>query len=597
MALWKTRPTLRLFLPPRVRVGESFTAELEIEAKEPIDVEWVELTLDGREGWTAGAGTTVVSREVRLPRQRARALEATRLSGTARIAVVFDLPAKAPPSLTAGVANVRYDIEARVSIPWWIDAVASWQLDVHARGVMASPRPVIVASRPQDPFELSLESQRVASGGVLGGSVAARLASPTPRSVELRLEQRIHLLSSSSTTASSSEMRGPERRVVRVEIPAGSTEPVPFRVALDAFSASFRAETLASEHVLSLVPIRAGFSPLPAAPLYEVSIEIVESAVLAAESRALLPPPIGDARRAALVEQAAAKLGAWRSDHGSLRRDFEDTHGVTRATIGWVVERDHTRLTASLMIPELGLALSVRPRAGLLDALVGGTLQTGVKAFDARHTAKARERTQVEPILRALAPIAPDFDWNVDDESVSLSRDDPGNDEAALLTLAARVEALVAALHEALFRVLAPSGAYAEPATMRALARRVRGTFHPGDLALRATIDDRSLLARLRFREGRVAGLDVEVQPVSEVSLALPAAHDPDTLAGLTVEAARLAPRLAGIDVLLEGGVAHAFVPATKDALFVVDHERSLAIAETLIALARASSGLASPFR
>ena len=49
MALWKTQPTLRLFVQQPVRVGDTFTATLEVEAGSPVPVEWIDLTLpDGQ---------------------------------------------------------------------------------------------------------------------------------------------------------------------------------------------------------------------------------------------------------------------------------------------------------------------------------------------------------------------------------------------------------------------------------------------------------------------------------------------------------------------------------------------------------------------
>jgi hypothetical protein len=62
MALWKTQPALRLYVEPPVRLGEPFEVALEIEASEPVEVEWVDLTLQCVEGLAVGSGKNRVSR-------------------------------------------------------------------------------------------------------------------------------------------------------------------------------------------------------------------------------------------------------------------------------------------------------------------------------------------------------------------------------------------------------------------------------------------------------------------------------------------------------------------------------------------------------
>jgi hypothetical protein len=74
--------------------------------------------------------------------------------------------------------------------------------------------------------------------------------------------------------------------------------------------------------------------------------------------------------------------------------------------------------------------------------------------------------------------------------------------------------------------------------------------------------------------------------------------RDAASLASLPEAARPLVSALPhGVTISIDGGRGHAVVPAPGTPLFGVDHERSIALAGTVVALARALSPDRGPFR
>ncbi len=592
MSFWKSTPELRLFVPPQIHVGESITVTLEIEAKEPTDVEWVDLELRATEGWAVGSGSHRSATSLEHPTQRARVVDASILSGITRRRVTFEIPPGQPPSFSGGGGWVRYEVSARASIPFWPDAKASWLLEVRGARRAARAIPAVLATRPEDPLEFSLESQRVASGGVVGGLVAPRVMSDTARELRLRVSE---VLTHLPSPAASKTGLCFETTVV---IPPLSDAAVPFRFRLPNVVASFTSAKLDHGWVLSASTPSRGLSLFEPPSLFEIPLELVESDELAEESPALLAPLVGPSRRREILDATATRSAGWARADDELVRAFEAASGAYLARIGWTIEAGRPRVAARLETPCWGLELAVRRRTGVFDGALTDTIRVPIEAWASRHIATARDRAQATGLVASLAAVAPSFDWHASDTEIAISSEESGDGEANLRTLVERVEALFDACEAARSSVPSPRDVSLDRERALAIARRLRGRFQPGDCALRANLDERAFSARVRFSRARPAGIEIAVEPVESAALDLTLPRDPSTLASLPGEARALVDaRLGGLEVMLREGRASAFLPAPDTAPLLVDHERSLAIAEALIALGRVLSGAQVPFR
>ena len=592
MALWKTQPTLRLFVPQPIRVGEPFVATLEIEAREPVPVEWVDLTLECVEGWAVGSGKNRVSRVHRYPKVGARLVQETELSGTTRHQASFTIPFDEPPSQHGGPAYVRHTFHAQASIPWWPDARVSWPLTVRAASVPATPSPVVVQTNASDLIEVSLESQRVAVQGIVGGLVALKKTLDTPLVVDLALREVLTLVSWNGYE----RVRDGRGFTTSVVLSPALGGKAPFRFRFEDAVPSFSAETFRHRWELVLTPRTGGLFSFFSSNALTVPIEMVESAELAAASETLVAPSVGEARLGELIAAAHRARPAWSVDGLRLERSVESPFGPIDARLEWVSREKGTVLRATIEPPRLGLGLKVAG-ASMLDRLVGDTT-VGVAAWDPQHDVAAREAAQVRAFLTPIALASTGLAMSATDDAIELEREDDTLDHTSLTAFVDEIDAVLAEMPGALAAIPPPGGTSIDRTEAIRLARLSRGTFHPGDLALRGAIDDRSFEAGLVFEGARAVVLRVTVTSLPEGSLHVGPERDAASLASLPEAARPLVSALPhGVTISIDGGRGHAVVPAPGTPLFGVDHERSIALAGTVVALARALSPDRGPFR
>ncbi|GAB4194860.1 MAG: hypothetical protein OHK0013_00540 [Sandaracinaceae bacterium] len=596
MPIWKTQPTLRLYVEPPIRVGQSFDVVVEIEASEPVEVEWVDLTLQCVEGWAVGSGKNRVARSHRHPSLGARLVGPTVLSGTSRHRVRFEIPAGQPLSHEGGAAYARYSLHAQASIPWWPDARVSWPLAVRDRVRHAEPSPAVLGPNASQLLDIALDSQHIAVGGVVGGVVAVKRFWDGPPIVDVTLRELLELVSWNGYVRT----RHGRRYTVSLNVGPELGGKAPFRFRFEDAPPTFDAITFRHRWELVFTPRHGGVLAVLAgifgAHDVVVPVQVVESPTLAARSPMLVAPSIGDSRMQEILAEVGRARPGWRVEGLALERAVDGPFGATEARVEWVPRERATYLRAIVEPPTLGLGLRIGA-AGLLDAF-SEDVTVGHPSWDGARRVDARERTQASAFLSPLVAIAGDALVSGSDDHLELERVDATMSASSLAAFVDLVDRVVAAVPGALASIPPPRGTTCDRVTALEAARRVRGTFHPGDLALRGFLDERSLDARLLFEAGEVRALQIDVAPVPEGTLHLGPGRDAASLASLPEAARPIAGSLPeAVTVAIERGRARVWVMPTPGALFGVDHERVLALAERAVMLARSLSAEQGPFR
>lgn len=592
MALWKTQPTLQLFTSLPVRSGETLGVRLVVDAKEAVPVEWIDLTLEAYEGWAVGSGKSRVSRSHRYPKLVARVVGETELHGQSEYHATFDIPATQPPSSEGSTAHVRYALHAQASIPWWPDARATWPVLVRGRSVPASAAPAVVQGNASELLDISLESQRVAATGIVGGLLALKRTLEAPIVVDVTLREVLRLYSWNGYE----RVRQGRGFTTSVTLGPLAGAQVPFRFRFDDAAPTFRAETFRHDWELVVAPRRGFIEWLASSGTVQVPIEMVESDELARVSERLVAPSVGDSRLAEIVATVARARPAWAAEGMRLERAQESPFGSVDARIEWVSRESGTFLRAVIEPPRLGLGLRVGA-AAMLDRLLGDT-SVGVAQWDANHHVEAREGAQAVALLAPIALVAPRLSMTATDDVIELERRDEINDHQTLGEFVDEVDAVLAELSGALAAIPPPAGTSIDRTEAARLARMTRGTFHPGDLALRGTIDERAFEACLVFEGPRAVALRVLVNNVAEGTLHVGPRRDLASLAEVPeTSRAMVAALPVGLTLSIESGRAQAFLPAPQGQHFGVDHQRSLSLATMLVGLARSLSPERGPFR
>jgi hypothetical protein len=181
MPLLKTRPKLKLYLPQRVRPGESFVASVELDAKKAVKVESVTATFEGFEQATIGSGNTAsLTRESLVGQVALLAKDIELPAGKTTYRVRFECPTNLPPMHLGRATRVGYEINVVVAIPWWRDREQSFVVPVSwpAAEAERTAVPGVYSSAPEGPTdtephaEVSIVDTTVESSGVLLGAVA-----------------------------------------------------------------------------------------------------------------------------------------------------------------------------------------------------------------------------------------------------------------------------------------------------------------------------------------------------------------------------------------------------------------------------------------
>ncbi len=133
------------------------------------------------------------------------------------------------------------------------------------------------------------------------------------------------------------------------------------------------------------------------------------------------------------------------------------------------------------------------------------------------------------PIALAASGLA----MSATDDAIELERRDTTIDHTSLTEFVDEIDTVLTEMPGALAAIPPPSGTSVDRTEAIRLARLSRGTFHPGDLALRGAIDERSFEAGLVFEGTRPVVLRVTVTSLPEGSLHVGPGRDTQALAAL----------------------------------------------------------------
>ncbi|MBX3269821.1 MAG: hypothetical protein KF729_06150 [Sandaracinaceae bacterium] len=504
MPVLKSRPRVRVRVPTEIRPGDEFRATVVLDAKRPVDVERIDVRLDGVERWQMGSGNTSTGRTNPFLSLGARVAEARTIpAGHTELSVFIPLPADAPPTYRGAVSVIDYTLHVHVAIPWWADRRASFDVFVAPTEVPSPPsEPGVFSSDPSGPkgtephAEVSVASTWTRSGDIVNGAIALSNVAHHRYS-----EIRAGLRGLESIHDGGRPIH--EREYLRYQIrlgaeQAGEGEMIPFRFRLPPeampdlapaprpngqpalCSLAWQLEVVVGIRWGADLILRVPYRVLPASPR-----------PADAPSR-LAPPTVGSDRLREIWEAVGAQHG--------LRYDTQTLYGALGGTT-LSIRRDLSGragvfLVAELSYPELQLGLDVAP-ATKLQQMVGGGAVVGDPSWDREHYVRARDEAQAAELLRVLVPAMRNAALrHMDDRRLVLEVRDAGSSRA-------RMEAFVAAAAQLARAVEAARQAIPPPPAMRdalpvwrELATRLGATLEP---------------ARMRV-EGQLGAMSVEVR-------------------------------------------------------------------------------------
>lgn len=601
MSLFPVAPSLRVRLPGAVHVGRLCVAQILVDAKEAVELEWIDARLECVERWQIGAGDSRVWRRETLLSLGARVFAGGVLpAGSHVLPVRFDLPASLPPSLDVAGATIETLIHVQASIPWWRDARGSFVVPLRAAPIAIEPTPYRATNRARGTdvprIEISLASRVVPARGVLSGAIAffhhdARAIRGAVLSIaaSARLFQRGGYEHRQSATAYTVALPA--------DLPADGT-PVPFRVRVpDGMVPTLASRTMAIEWELRVE--RPG--TLRTATWLAIPIEVREAGDLGDDALGHEVAPIGDARLASMLEATAAGLGL--AVEGSAM--IGSVGGVGLRITRELRPDVGSALVADLELPRLGLGLLVE-KTRWLPRLVSGDVEIGHSAFDAAHRVEARDPEQARAFLGPLADaLAEGTLARLDDDHVRLERPDPTLDERSLASFADHVRAVASALDDALAHIVPPTAVEADLEAWRETARALDARLVVGDLSITGTLGESSVVIETRL-DPRGPEHVVRARPAPPLPEALTLSVDEPSTGRATAGAAHgpaIAELLSAVPdtarglVIAAGEVRVRLPLATEGARPRTDPLSALRVATLFAALGARLAPARGPFR
>jgi hypothetical protein len=88
VALFKRAPDVRVFVPNTLFVGRPCVVEIVIESGEPLDVEYIDASIEGDQGWSVGSGKSRTTRRETYPYLTTRLRDAGTLAAGETLAAL-----------------------------------------------------------------------------------------------------------------------------------------------------------------------------------------------------------------------------------------------------------------------------------------------------------------------------------------------------------------------------------------------------------------------------------------------------------------------------------------------------------------------------
>lgn len=574
----RSRPDLSVYLTPtRVCPGERLRARVVLTSRSETPVEGIDVVLVGKESRyksssSSGDTTTMHYHRREVLRLGLRFPADILTPGTWDREVTFDIPRDAPPSYRSPLANITYELEVHVHIPWWPDRRERYVVTVETLAVdPGPPRPQIFTTQAGEVrgdapvLELSLEDDRLRLGGNLAGAVAVTgLGGRRLRRIELAC-----VTVETALVKSSAGPRDVDRRtwILHEGTPAEGAS-VPFRLAIPKeLSPGFRSPFIQVEHAIEAVAVVALGQ--------DIALRVRAHALRSAAARPGAPVPlIGSARhlgvwQAAVEQVRLTGLGGVRDMH------FDPTQGAASFALGDVavtvaeeqgaVRRRRERggvaggaplsdsgpcLVAELTWPALGLGLRAAERRW---TDFGQKAEAFDGALTKRFTLQAREPAQAARFLDAsLGGALSAFDEaGLDDEGAVVLRRGGVYKVDGLVRFLAQVHHLATDVARATGAIPPPVGLAATAEAWRSFAASREARLRPGDLALSDwSLRGVPLTLTRRFEAERVVA--------SELATTLPPGADPIVWKGALAKA-------TGSASFVEGGQVGITLPDLSD--------------------------------
>lgn len=487
MKLIKTRPKIRLILPEWVHPGDRVIAEVLLDAKREVPVEFVRCTLQGWQRSTWGSGNTARTSRLSVVGLRAEpAGPQTLPEGKTRLRCSFDLPADAPPSYSGSRASIEYTIEVHAAVPWWPDARERFVLMVHPRPAQArGTGKSLHSTQPDGPvgdephIEFSLDETRIVPGDTIVGELAlANVDHNRYRTARLSLVGRENVSSADGSVLGSTV---PWRYAIEVDVEsAREGDPIPFAMKLpDDLPPTFSAKVTALSWRFEIEVKIAWGKALTALVPVEVLPRASERSLPKSKNAA---PVIGNPRIRAV----------WRDVANASALRFDEEASQLSGAVGDVniaITREHRGtggnfVKARLRYPSLHLSLD-GGRATGLRRIFGRGVAIGHAGWDVEHYLAGREERQVRGFVAPLAPILQQLLLaDISDEEMVVEVRHAGVARASLGRFVDTVKALAASMENARRSIPIPAKMHDASESWNALAKELGGPLEKARMAV-----------------------------------------------------------------------------------------------------------------
>lgn len=399
MALFKTRPDVRLLLARPLAAGEIGEYTVELLCSKPVPIRAVYLTLTGEVQWVHGGSHGSQYDRSRFLKHRVELLDRhTELDvGPHRLRTKVRLPPSLPPSWEGTCLRVRYRANIRVVIPWWFDIDVDFSFPVGPAPSSAEDQPSgpkVYATDPQGPtgkspyLELSLGSQELYAEDRLRATAALGNVDHN----DYR-ELRLALIAQEAIPAPLGGPLHQDHLVARwtVDLPerVGELQPIPFQLSLPRkLVPAFQMHGCSMKWLVQLsVGVPRGPEPSMRVPVTVRPADAKPSEADEAKERAL-PLAVGSERLRLVWESVARSTG------------FEHIDGELHGKVGEtsvVLRRDYSQGQAEvhghLRFPDLGVGLRTH------------TVRKHILSDEFRHHLGARDPAQLAAVVERLQPI------------------------------------------------------------------------------------------------------------------------------------------------------------------------------------------------
>ncbi len=607
MGILKRAPEVTIRAPRAVYVGRRCVVDVVIDARDDLEVEYIEARVDGEQGWAIGAGKSRVSEQATFPSLVTRIMEAGTLSaGVTERSATFLLPPGTPPSHELSPAWARLVLSVRVAIPWWPDGRYRFAVPVRLPPPPVEHRPCIVRSTPADAapdarrLELSLASRTFIAGERVTGSLAVyHLDDRKPREVELILVPRLDLLGRRTRE------RDADGFAVTFTLPAGSAgTDLPFGFTLPpTIAPGFQTLT----HRLRWVLVARSGSFFGGKVELAVPVEIVDAAAAEAAPQPAAAPRLADKRIGEVLDAFAAAHGWQRVGDAAIERVAGDA--LLRITHSYRGETG-TFLTSTVEFSSLGLELAVTPSSPIRHMFFED-IEVDVAEWDRRHHVVARSAEQAVSMLRLAVPALQQASalgtmvrWN--DDAIVFERAIAGLDPTELAPIADTLAFTAAALAVAASAIEPPRGVTLDLSAWQELARGLDGRLGLGDLSIDGTLAGSPVSLGLEWHDGNPRGFRVSVGDPQRAgtdlraisfTLATPSADALSQPAAEPLVEQLVAWPRDVVELRVHDGVASALLLLTDGTRPFADASRVRALADSLGATLAALAPSGGPYR